>query len=384
MTRITPLKPLDGFSPASNACHREQEHLRPPEIPAVLPFFPKGALLRLMTKHHRFLRNTLLGLFAATIFACADQATHPSNPAASGAATATTEVGSVSTSAVTLQRIRLRRVNGPDIVTALVDGQVIDVPVNLLIDVWAEVRYESTDAVPRLSVDWNMDAPGGDRDNVHCGPCRIEKTYGAPGRYRVRATVDDRAGGLISRTVTLNVQAPPPTPTPTPTPGAPAPPPAGCTPVGSDFDSFPNATPLPVAIPGIALTSGPGAGVYDIGSFKFVDGRGLWPGSMSGGTGVDIALASDHTSLSVAFAVASFNMVTLGATYKAFDAADNLVATGTVAPTSFGQTTVGGETMYEGTLAFSGILFRKLQIRAPNNPYAPGYFVLDHLVIGCN
>lgn len=338
-----------------------------------------------MTRLHRFLGNAVLGLFVATVVACTDRPTQPSVTPSAEVATVVSDNGLVSTSAVTLQRIRLRRVNGPDIVTALVDGQVIDVPVNVLIDIWAEVRYESTDPVPRLNVDWNMDAPGGDRDNVHCGPCRIEKTYRTPGRYRVRVTVDDRAGGLISRTVTLNVQAP--APTPPPTPGAPV----GCTSIDSDFDSFAHTTPLAaVAIAGASFTSDVGGDeVFDLsgvaglgGSSKLLDGHVLLLLTVGNPPGVDVALSADHTSLNVAFAALSPQMVTLGATYKAFDAAGNIVATGTVVPTSFGYTAdIFG--VYEGTLAFSGVPFRKLQIRAPAQP-GVAFLMLDHLTIGCN
>lgn len=113
--------------------------------------------------------------------------------------------GEVSASAVTVERMRLRRVGGPDIVTVLETGQVIKVPVNVNLDIWAEVRRLEGDAA-RLIVDWG----NGNADFSGCGGCRLENRYIRTGQYTVTARVVDlnaRPGSapILSATVTLNV-----------------------------------------------------------------------------------------------------------------------------------------------------------------------------------
>jgi hypothetical protein len=104
--------------------------------------------------------------------------------------------------------MRLRRVGGPDLVTVLATGQVIDVPLNVNLDIWAEIRRLEGDAA-RLVVDWG----NGNIDHSGCGGCRLENRYTHGGQYTVTARVVDLnapAGSapILSATVTLNVVDP--------------------------------------------------------------------------------------------------------------------------------------------------------------------------------
>lgn len=113
--------------------------------------------------------------------------------------------GAVSSQAITIERMRLRRVGGNDIVTGLATGQVIDAPVNVDLDIWAEIRRLESDRA-RLVVDWG----NGNVDSSGCGACRLVNRYTRDGRYTVVARVVDldAAPGnntILSATVTLNV-----------------------------------------------------------------------------------------------------------------------------------------------------------------------------------
>ena len=80
----------------------------------------------------------LVGL-AVLAFACSSNPTGPSREASPAPVAASGDEGGVSANATTIERIRLRRANGPDFVTSLVSGQVIEVPPNVNLDIWAEI-----------------------------------------------------------------------------------------------------------------------------------------------------------------------------------------------------------------------------------------------------
>jgi hypothetical protein len=124
--------------------------------------------------------------------------------------------GSASTEAVTTERLRLRRVDGPDIVTGLTSGQVITVPLNVKLDIWGEIRRLEFDRA-RLVVDWG----NGNQDFSGCGSCRLENTYTRAGRFPVRAQVIDLnapSGSASILDVNVVLVVPEPTPVASATP----------------------------------------------------------------------------------------------------------------------------------------------------------------------
>lgn len=257
--------------------------------------------------------------------------------------------GSVTSQAVTTQRLRLRRVGGGDIVTNLADGQVIDVPMNVTIDIWAEIaRLESDRA--RLIVDWG----DGNRDFAGCGACRLENRYEREGRYTVAAKVIDLNAGdgppVMSVSVTLRVFNPasePPGPTPIP-----------CVPVsGGDFEGVPTG-PFPTRIPGATL-SGPSGGVT---SGSYVPGGNY---VASGGI-LTITFDTDQASMAMGWIDTYHHAIG----FEAFSAAGNLVATGSQPAT--GTVVVGWPA---GTAVISGVKFRKVIL------YDATY--LDNLTASC-
>ena len=161
-------------------------------------------------------RLSLAVLTAFFVGSCTSSPTKPTETPTQAARPATSEDGTVSTTAVTTERLRLRLANGPDIMTTLVTGQVIEVPVNVKLDIWAEIRRLETDRA-RVIVDWG----NGFRDFDGCGSCRVENTYAQLGRYQVSAQVIDLTAPsgtapILSVTVTLTVIPPPVTAAPTP------------------------------------------------------------------------------------------------------------------------------------------------------------------------
>ena len=159
------------------------------------------------------MKRTLVAILALAAASC----TAPVAPTAPAGARPlfSGEEGGATGQAIAVDRLRLRRVNGPDIVTSLVTGQVIDVPLNVKLDIWAEIRRLEADRA-RVIVNWG----NGNNDFNGCGICRVENTYAQAGRYPVTASVIDlnAPGGtapILTVTVTLVAQAlPEPLPTP--------------------------------------------------------------------------------------------------------------------------------------------------------------------------
>ncbi|MBX7184792.1 MAG: hypothetical protein K1Y01_06550 [Vicinamibacteria bacterium] len=72
------------------------------------------------------------------------------------------------------------------------------------VEAWVEWASDRALAdPPRLIIDWTAS----DRDNIHCGPCLLSRTYRDPGRYTVTVTLDDRAGGVTRRTFTFDARS---------------------------------------------------------------------------------------------------------------------------------------------------------------------------------
>lgn len=82
------------------------------------------------------------------------------------------------------------------------EGQYVLTPgleVEIYVQIWtSNPPVES----PRLIVDWG----DGERENIHCGPCRLSRTYKTEGSYTVKVIMDDRVSSTTTRTFVLNVQ----------------------------------------------------------------------------------------------------------------------------------------------------------------------------------
>jgi hypothetical protein len=239
--------------------------------------------------------------------------------------------------------------------TTLVTGQVIDTPLNVNLDIWAEIRRLETDRA-RLVVDWG----NGNNDFSGCGACRLENKYTEAGRYTVSAKVVDLnapsgSPAILSVTVTLNVYdlVAPPTP-------------LACAAVGTDFSSFALGTPLPLSVPGVTFSSGAASNVSTVAPFAslstpviFVDGP------------LTITFGADKNYMQINFANVS---PATPVTFQAYDAAGSLVASG--AKTA----AIPSGPFFEDTLAISGPPFRRVVL---SYAYPINQIVFDNLSASC-
>lgn len=297
------------------------------------------------------MRPITLGLLTLIPFAaCTSGPVAPSAAPAAITAPSSAE-GSVTSNAVTTDRLRLRRAGGADIVTGLANGQVIDVPINVRLDIWAEIRRLESDRA-RLVVDWG----NGNTDFTGCGACRLENTYTREGRYTLNAKVIDlnAVSGAAVVDITVTLQAFDPVAadaTPTPIP---------CVAVsGGDFEALPYS-PLPVQIPGATL-SAPGA---EVTSGSYIPG-GKYISSYSDPLTIDFD--TDQSSMAIEWIHFSIPAIR----FEAFDAAGNLVAAGSQ---PFTRYVVAGWT--GGAAVISGVKFRRVIL------YGPYWY--DNLTASCN
>ncbi len=307
----------------------------------------------------RFLSLNALAVLAV---ACSQNPAGPS-PATTAASPAVSGAdGSVSSKQVTIERIRLRRANGADFATSLINGQIIDVPVNVNLDIWAEIRRLETDAA-RLVVDWG----NGNRDFTGCGACRLENIYLREGRYPVTVSVIDlkaptESATIISLTVTLNVIDPERSEAPAFT----------CSGVSSDFSSFSIGARSPYVGSGFTVTGNSRSRVlFELLPFTLTSGNILFPVGPT-----TIEFTSDKNFASLAFHHTNLFPPANALTFKAYNAAGVEVLSG-----SKTGSIVTLPLTIEDTLTVSGATFRKVVITAPSLYYAVLYF--DNLQAGC-
>jgi len=248
--------------------------------------------------------------------------------------------------------------------TTLVTGQVIDTPVNTNLDIWAEIRRLETDRA-RLVVDWG----NGNNDFSGCGACRLENKYAEPGRYTVAAKVVDLnapsgSAPILSVAVTLNVFDfnPPPTA-------------LTCASVTANF-YVPSGTAFPHAFPGLTVDNSngsfnsafPGLSFFQNGVVEVV-----WFGK------VTLAFDTDKNSMTISVGSVYNGLLPASGTptsFQAFDAAGNLVASGTKTPTVSALST-----LFEERLTISGPRFRRVVLSGPGNVGDQLFY--DNLSAGC-
>lgn len=110
--------------------------------------------------------------------------------------------GDVKNGPIEIDLVRVAQTDGVPFY-AFANGEYIVGPereVEVYVQIWTANPAVAT--TPRLLVDWGF----GEADNIHCGPCRVSRTYRTEGRYTVTVTMDDRVGGVTSRTFVLDVR----------------------------------------------------------------------------------------------------------------------------------------------------------------------------------
>ena len=284
------------------------------------------------------------GLFALIAASCSTGPTSPTQSVAAGRSLQSAD-GSVSSTAVTTTRLRLRIVGAGDIMTGLQTGQSINVPVNVKLDVWAEIQRLESDR-GRLVVDWG----NGNNDFSGCGACRLENTYTNAGRYTLTARVVDLnapsgSEPVTTATVTINVVSVVDIPAFT------------CAPASLDFESFTVAAPLPVSAGGVTVAAASSAIVDFTTSFApFIQNK---TAQRSAAVPITITFDSDKNDFSAGFAISiggTFN-------YSAQSATGAVVASGTFTP---GILQAGASI---GQLNISGVVFRKI-VLTPSSAWA--------------
>lgn len=247
---------------------------------------------------------------------CSSGPTAPTASVGSTASVAAAE-GSVSASAVTIERIQLRTTAGRLITAALVTGQTLDVPMGADLDIWAEIRRLEADRA-RLFVDWG----NGNVDFTGCGSCRLTNNYKAAGRYTVTARIVDLNASSDSATVTaakvtLNVVDYAELER------------FKCATVSEDFESFTSADRPPFNLPGVKIEStGGGDGTNNFfGPTNFP----LSPPELTGRAMIArdeliLTFTTDKNTLSVGLSVFAGDRLR----YRAYDALGLEVATGAI------------------------------------------------------
>jgi hypothetical protein len=283
----------------------------------------------------------------AIITACSSG---PTSPTAAKPATFGTE-STVSTAAVTTDRVRLRRVGGGDIQTGLTNGQVIAVPLNVKIDIWAEIARLEADRA-RLVVDWG----NGNSDFTGCGSCRLENTYTSTGRHTLSVKILDLnavAGAPPVTSITVTIEVVDPTAVQ-----------LSCAPATLDFEAS------SFIAPGVSIS---GASSYLAGP---IDPEfnpeivGIYYGQGGGGV-TTITFDTDKNALRMGFGAVSATPFT----YQVFDAAGAVVAAGSATPLIPAPSFAG---QVKDTLAFTtSTPFRTIVI---TSTVAVGY---DNIVGSC-
>jgi len=217
--------------------------------------------------------------------------------------------------------------------TSLQTGQSINVPVNVKLDVWAEIQRLEADR-GRLVVDWG----NGNQDFSGCGACRLENTYARVGRYTLTARVVDLNAPIGSETVTIA----------TVTINVIDSSAFTCDPAFLDFDSFLVGTPLPVSAGGMTVAS-TGASLFN---FTTTFAPYILNNTARNGGPPTITFNSDKNDFSVGVAILPGGTFT----YSAQNAAGVTVASGVFTP----PTPKAGAII--GQLNISGPVFRKITL----------------------
>jgi hypothetical protein len=285
--------------------------------------------------------------------------------------TVAAQEGQVTSSAIAVERVRLRFANGADIATSLVNGQVIEVPVNVRLDVWAEIRRLETDGA-RLTVNWG---DGAGQQGTGCGSCRLENTYFREGEFPVNIRIVDlnaptATSVILNITITLKVVDPVRLGT---VEGL------TCAAVSENFNSIPLFTSLPITRTGMkfeatsSINSTASRVGLVVGTFDNFSTRALFPlGDLV------ITFDSDKNNASIAVAGLFSSLISQEVTIKAYSAGGAEVASVSRTPTDRGGPL---NTWREDVMTVSGPTFRSLRISSDH--FLPSTFAVDNLQASC-
>lgn len=167
--------------------------------------------------------TTGLAVSAVFVVACSQgRSTLPSAP--TSAVTETTPsgpglqagqkaLGDVKNGPIEIELVRVAQTNEPGFYAFAAGNYAVKASKET--EVYIQIWSSSTPLAdpPRLVIEWG----DGERDNIHCGPCRLSHTYSREAAHLVTVSLDDRAGGVTRRSFTLDTrQLAPPSPSPTP------------------------------------------------------------------------------------------------------------------------------------------------------------------------
>ena len=154
-------------------------------------------------------------LLALALASCSQGPTAPSASGAKAATVAAPGDGNVTSSLagdtktgpvdMDMNLVRVAQTDGVQAFYAYPGGEYNVLPgrqVEIYVQIWTSNPTVPTP--PRVIVDWGV----GEKDNIHCGPCRLSRTYSTPGKYKVTVTLDDRVSSFTTRTFTLDVRYP--------------------------------------------------------------------------------------------------------------------------------------------------------------------------------
>lgn len=111
--------------------------------------------------------------------------------------------GDVQNGPIEILRVRVQG-GGSPLGFYAVAGQTYSISPNVPVELWIEWTSPNPPAQPpRLVVDWG----DGTVDNIHCGPCKLTRTY-RPGRYSITVKMDDRLGGVTTRMFSMDSRLP--------------------------------------------------------------------------------------------------------------------------------------------------------------------------------
>lgn len=144
----------------------------------------------------------------------APTSTAATTPGGPGGEVGQKALGDIKNGPIEIELVRVAQTNQPGFYAFAGSSYAIEASreTEVYIQIWSSSTPLATP--PRLVIEWG----DGERDNIHCGPCRLSHTYSREAAHLVTVSLDDRAGGVTRRSFTLDTRLPvvPPSASPTP------------------------------------------------------------------------------------------------------------------------------------------------------------------------
>jgi hypothetical protein len=101
---------------------------------------------------------------------------------------------------ITIERVRVSIDGAPRFYAQ--PGETYSIQPGVAVSLWIEWAGDTAlVSAPRLVVEWGAE----ERDNIHCGPCLLTHQF-KDGLHPVTVRMDDRAGGVTTRTFFLDTR----------------------------------------------------------------------------------------------------------------------------------------------------------------------------------